>query len=107
MVGGNEAGRVSWVRQETIMPRYHFRIEGDGPPVDGDYFELPDIDTARSQAVILTGAMLQEVDGDFWQESYWRLDLLDDTGLLLSSIEVQGSTAPAASPPALPLPKAT
>jgi hypothetical protein len=88
------------------MPRYHFRVEGDQPPVDGDYFELPDIETARSQAVILTGAMLQEVDGDFWQESYWRLDLLDETGLLLSSIEIQGSTAPAANPLVLPPPSA-
>jgi hypothetical protein len=88
------------------MPRYHFRVEGDGPPVDGDFFELPNIETARSQAVILTGAMLQEVDGAFWQESYWRLDLLDDTGLLLSSIEVQGSTAPAAHPAMLPQPGA-
>jgi hypothetical protein len=35
------------------------------------------------------------VDGAFWQDSDWRIDLSDDTGLILCSIMIHGIEAPA------------
>lgn len=65
------------------MPRYFFHID-DGvsiPDIEGT--ELPDLATARAEAVKASGAILEDFDGDFWQSAKpWVMSVTDETGML-------------------------
>ena len=57
------------------MPRYFFHVVSPSPDRDDEGFELPDIYAAQTAAVRLCGEMIQEIDGKFWNEPVWRLEV--------------------------------
>jgi hypothetical protein len=69
-------------------------VDGTGD-ASSDRIALASLEAAKSQMVIYAGEMLKNVDGAFWQDSDWRIDLSDDTGLILCSIMIHGIEAPA------------
>ena len=86
------------------MPRYFFDIR------DGEYLadevgtDLPDIEAARVQAVVLSGGLLQERPSKFWDGEEWRLEVREGQTILFAltfmatnSPDLQHSKASAAA----------
>ena len=57
------------------MPRYFFNVVAPLPDPDDDGSELSDIYAAQEAAVHLCGEMLKEIDGKFWEDPIWRLEV--------------------------------
>jgi hypothetical protein len=62
------------------MPRYFFHvIDGKDIP-DTEGTELADIEEARAEAVVLSGELLRDLGGQFWNSSEWQIRVEDDAG---------------------------
>ena len=57
------------------MPRYFFHVLHDGTQPDMDGHEFADIRAARMAAVRLSGEMIKEIDGKFWNAPAWHLQV--------------------------------
>lgn len=65
------------------MPRYFFHIM-DGTAVrDEDGTELPDVYTAQAEAIRLSGEVLRDLGGRFWDGTAWRLEVEDERARVL------------------------
>ncbi len=65
------------------MPRYFFNvIDGFSVP-DSDGVVLPDIDGAKTAAVILSGEILRDLGSKFWSVSSWQMNVADERGAVL------------------------
>jgi uncharacterized protein DUF6894 len=62
------------------MPPYSFHISNGADFPDADGICLPDITAARFQAIEMTGAMLKERGGTFWNGTEWRMTVVDQHG---------------------------
>ena len=76
------------------MPVYHFNVQDGSNIPDPDGTELPDLDTARNEAVKLAGRLLMDQPKTFWEGSEWHVEVTDDTGLLLFRLDFTASEAP-------------
>ena len=65
------------------MPRYYFNVQDGCSGIDREGTELRDVHSARSEALCLAGAIIDDAGrrGDLGQE--WRVEVTDDTGLML------------------------
>lgn len=69
------------------MPRYFFHIDDGVSIPDPIGTELPDLTAARFEAVRASGAILEDLDGDFWKSgSPWVMAVTDESGHLLFSL---------------------
>ena len=41
---------------------------------------LANVDETRAEAIVLSGAMLREAGGKFWNNGQWQLRVTDDAG---------------------------
>jgi len=65
------------------MPRYFFHVyDGESLP-DESGSELADIYSAQTEAIHLSGELLKEMGGRFWNGDEWRLEVADATGQVL------------------------
>lgn len=77
------------------MPTYHFDLQdGSGKP-DPEPANLPDYKAARGELVTMAGLILKDVDGGFWKEGHWQMNVTDERGLILCSLQILGTEAPA------------
>jgi len=81
------------------MPTFRYVINGSTPSESVLSVDLPNINDAKEYAVAFAGAMLTKIDGAFWEDSEWRLDLADEGGLILCSIVVLGIASAAGQLP--------
>ena len=65
------------------MPRYFFHVEDGFSTKDVEGTELPDIYMAQEEAIRLSGELLREMGGKFWNGTAWRLTVTDETGSIL------------------------
>ena len=65
------------------MPRYFFNVYDGYSELDTDGTELPDIYTAQSEAIRLSGEILREEGGRFWNNTEWKLEVADENGTIL------------------------
>lgn len=84
------------------MPIFRYIINNGTPSSGAQVVDFPDVDAAKDHAVLFAGGMLAEIDGAFWQDSEWRLDVADEFGLILCSIIVLGLTSVAGQPQKAP-----
>jgi hypothetical protein len=77
------------------MPRYHFNVHDGTSIPDPEGSELPDLASARVQAVRLAADLLRE-HRSFWNEGEWKMDVTDGEGLILFSLLFLATDAPAA-----------
>jgi hypothetical protein len=69
------------------MPRYFFHVDDGTFMPDTEGTELADQDAARTEAVIVTGAIINELDGAFWgSNSAWRMHVTDEGHRLLFTL---------------------
>lgn len=77
------------------MSMFHFRVQDGSVGPDPEPMELPSYKAARGQIVTMVGDMLSDADGAFWTKGYWQMDVTDERGLILCSLQVNGVEAPA------------
>lgn len=78
------------------MPRFHFNVyEGVSLP-DKKVTDLPDIPAGRKEGSRIAGLLLQESHETFWGDGDWRMEITDESGLLLLRLDVNGTHSPAA-----------
>ena len=66
------------------MPRFYFNVRDGYNIADADGVELADFRAARREAISLSGALLEdEADQYDISEEDWRLEVTDETGLIL------------------------
>jgi hypothetical protein len=70
------------------LPRYHFIVHDGTNLDDPDGTELPDLLTARIEAVRLAGGLLSDSPAKFWSSSQWEIEVRDDHGVSLFRLDV-------------------
>ena len=65
------------------MPLYFFNVYDGYSSLDQDGTELPDIYTAQNEAIRLSGQILREKGGKFWNGTEWKLEVTDVSGAVL------------------------
>lgn len=88
---------------ELRVPRYHFNVEDGESIPDLEGAELPDLASARAEAVRLAGRLLDDDPQLFCRRGHWRLVVADPSGAALFGLDIRawdGPTAPARAAPA-------
>lgn len=70
------------------MPRFFFHLH-DGtehPDTEGSY--LPSLEAARGHAAVYLGKLLRDGGNEIWNGEDWRLNVADETGLVLLTIYI-------------------
>ncbi len=78
------------------MPRFHFNVFDGITSIDQDGTELPDIHSARQEALILAGAIIEDSAKRSALGEEWRLEVTDDAGLMLLRLDFTIIESPAA-----------
>ena len=65
------------------MPRYFFHVYDGFSTKDIEGTKLPDIFLAQEEAIRLSGELLREMGGKFWNGTEWSLEVTDQGGLVL------------------------
>ncbi|RYB01412.1 DUF6894 family protein [Lichenibacterium ramalinae] len=78
------------------MPRYFFhRTDGDFDP-DREGTELPNLNAARLEAIRYAAETVKDSPDQIWSSTPFRIEVSDDTGMLLSTVIILEIEAPAA-----------
>ena len=62
------------------MPRYFFHVIDGKEIIDNEGTELADLDEARAEAIVLSGEMLNDLGGKFWNNGQWQVRVEDESG---------------------------
>jgi hypothetical protein len=73
------------------MPRYFFHVHDGFSLRDDEGTELADLAIAKREAVRLASGLLSSGDHNFWTGSPWRMDVTDETGLILFTLDFHGT----------------
>ena len=73
------------------MPRYFFNTRNGHNFPDHEGTDLDDLSAARLAALRFAGEILKEEGEDFWRTSEWHLDVSDESGSVLFSVDVSAS----------------
>jgi hypothetical protein len=76
------------------MPRFHFNIRNGSFGPDESGTDLPDLQSARVQAIAFTGELLKDHSRAFWESADWQMTVTDDRGLVLFTVHVLATDAP-------------
>lgn len=70
------------------MPRYFFHVDDGTFVPDDSGTDYPNIEAAREEAIRAAGAMLVDLDGDFWRAATaWTMYVTDDRRRLLFTLQ--------------------
>jgi hypothetical protein len=73
------------------MARYFFNVYDGLDLPDDTGTELPDIAAVRAAAVRAAGEAIRDLGDRFWRIKEWRLDVTDDQGRQVLSLNFSGS----------------
>jgi len=76
------------------VPRYFFHIFDGEPEPDLEGTELSDIYVAQSEAIRMSGQIMQDLGAKFWNGDNWRLEVTDADGRNLFIIHFSAEDAP-------------
>ena len=65
------------------MPRSFFHVYDGCSALDEDGTELPDIYTAQTEALRMSGELLRDIGAKFWNDTEWKLVVGDEHGRTL------------------------
>ena len=77
------------------MARYHFHLKDGHPLPDRDGAELPDLTSAKREALTRLTRFMLEADEHAWADHDWQVDVTDQSGLTQFSMLVVTTEAPA------------
>lgn len=78
------------------MPRYHFNVYDEHVSLDTDGTVLSDLQAARFEALQLAGEIIRDAAMRAELGEEWRLEVTDDTRLVLFRMDFVVADAPAA-----------
>jgi hypothetical protein len=81
------------------LRRYHFHLEDGGVLEDEEGVELADLDAARCAAVRLLAEVLCDQPERFWTSETCQVTCTDEGGLVLFTVQMVATHAPAAPAP--------
>ena len=70
------------------MPRFYFHLHDGTEHPDRMGSELPGLEAAREHAAAYLGGLLRDGGGSVWNGEDWRLDVADEAGLVLLTIQI-------------------
>ena len=76
------------------MPRYFFHVHDGSSTRDIEGTELRDIFEAQEEAIRLSGELLSEMGGKFWDGEDWSLEVTDEAGRLLFTLRFSAEEGP-------------
>jgi hypothetical protein len=79
---------------EHTMPRYFFHVHDGTSTLDTEGTELFDIFQAQEEAIRLSGALLSELGGKFWDGEDWSLEVTDEAGRGLFTLRFSAKEGP-------------
>ena len=68
------------------MPRYYFHVADGYSFPDEEGTELPDIYKAQAEAIRLSGEILRDMGGKFWNGTEWTLTVADERSQVLFTL---------------------
>lgn len=71
---------LDWAAGAERMPRFFFHVRDSGDYLDDEGTELADDSVARAEAVILSGELLKDLGGKFWNYEDWQLVVVAEDG---------------------------
>jgi|tagenome__1003787_1003787.scaffolds.fasta_scaffold18843817_2 hypothetical protein len=74
------------------MPRYFFHVHDGKERPDRDGIEMADPREARAQAVVACGEALRDLDGAFWKNGEWRMQVADEKGATVCVLTFSGAS---------------
>lgn len=74
------------------VPRFFFHVEGSP---DNLGLELPSIAQAKCEAARYAGHLLCDAADSFWTKAEFNMQVTNETGLVLFTITISGTDAPA------------
>ena len=79
------------------MPRFYIHTNNppDGDVLDKEGIEFSSVHDAKCQAVNYAGSLLCDVGGKFWDTADFKLTVTDESGLILFTMNIIGTEAPA------------
>ncbi len=79
------------------MPRFFFHTNNPAERMvqDDEGMEFSSVHEAKCQAVAYAGQLLRDVAETFWNDADFELTVTDDQGLILFTMRVVGTEAPA------------
>ena len=86
------------------MPRFHFNVYDGSGLTDDEGCDFPDWSAARLDAVRLAGEFLRNNPKSALSCDAWRLEVADETGLVLFRLDFSLADAPAVKPTKSPSP---
>jgi hypothetical protein len=78
------------------MPRYFFHVHDGSSTKDTDGTEFLDIFEAQAEAIRLSGELLSELGGKFWDGEDWSLEVTDEAGRVLFILRFSAEEGPGA-----------
>ena len=84
------------------MPRYYFNVYDGKDTIDDVGAELPNVVFARREAIRYSGAILEDEAERLSLGEEWRMEVLDETGLILFCLTFMVTASPAVSLPLMP-----
>jgi hypothetical protein len=77
-----------------MMPRYFFHVHDGSSTLDAEGTELLDIFEAQEEAIRLSGALLGELGGKFWDGEDWSLEVTGEAGRVLFTLRFSATEGP-------------
>ena len=68
------------------MPRYYFNVHDGKSFFDAEGTELPNLDTAKREAIAYSAKLLADNVVQFRDGEPWAIDVTDESGLVLFSL---------------------
>jgi hypothetical protein len=81
------------------MPRYFFHVIDGYTARDTDGTDLPDIYAAQEQALYMSGEILRDMGGKFWNGTEWKLEVTDEHGQMLFALRFSAEEQPILTDP--------
>ena len=75
------------------MPRYFFHLSGDDPSLN-EGVEFAGLKEVCEEASVAAGEMLRDMDGTFWTNPDWQLQVTDEEGATVCLLTIKGTVSP-------------
>ena len=80
------------------MPRYAINLRTPSTVSDSWHVEMDDHTALRIELARFVGEFLKDHAKAIWEDQDWRVDVTDETGLILYVMQVSASNTPATRP---------
>jgi len=80
------------------MPHYNIELRTEGRVWETLAVESADLDALRIEMAQFVGQLLQDHAKQIWADEEWRIDVTDETGLILFVLQIIASDTAATMP---------